>query len=367
MISVKIMRYTSIILILVGFLGQVSAQQAKQLQFREETFDFGNVQEDKGPVTHEFLFTNNSNRPVKILTVQASCGCTTPDWSRELVEPGKTGYVQASFNPQGRPGFFTKSLTVTTDLEANPIILQIKGQVSSDTEKVVDDTGFSVSNGSLKFKGTAFNMGKILIKDEFVTKEFPVVNSGSKPVTFKQTTAPKYIKVEIMPSVLAAGAKGTVKVSYNGKLKNQYGFQSDNIELQTNDETNAVKPFSVYATLEDFFPQLSAEEMAKAPVLTLGENSLDFGRMATTREVVREVPITNSGKKDLAIKAVQGNCVCIKAKAAKNVIKPGETSNISIAFDPQLQRQGTQQKAVTIYSNDPRNPVQRFTFTAFVE
>jgi hypothetical protein len=342
------------------------AQQAKQLQFREEMFDFGSVPENKGPVTHEFVFTNNSNRPVKILTVQASCGCTTPDWSKDVVAPGKTGYVQASFNPQGRPGFFTKSLTVTTDLEANPIILQIKGQVSSDTGEKVDDTGFTVANGNLKFKNTAFNMGKVFIKDEFVSKEFAVINSGSKPVTFKPTVSPKYIKVDIQPLTLPAGGKGTIKVSYNGRLRNQYGFQSDNIELQTNDETNPAKPFSVYATLEDYFPQLSPEELAKAPQLTLAETSLDFGRTSANTQMIREISLTNSGKKDLSIKAVQANCVCVKAVAAKALLKPGETGKITIAFDPQ-GRTGTQQKAVTIYTNDPRNPVQRFTFSAYVD
>jgi hypothetical protein len=342
------------------------AQQAKQLQFKEETFDFGAVAENKGPVTHEFVFTNNSNRAVKIITVQASCGCTTPDWSKDPVGPGKTGYVQASFNPQGRPGFFTKSLTVTTDLEANPIILQIKGQVSSDTDEKVDDTGFTIANGNLKFKNSAFNVGKVFIKDEFISKEFAVINSGSKSISFKQTVTPKYIKVDIQPAVLQAGAKGTIKVSYNGKLKNQYGFQSDNIELQTSDDTNPTKSFSVYATLEDYFPQLSAEELAKSPQLTLEQTSLDFGRTSANTQLIREISLTNSGKKDLSIKAVQSNCVCVKSVAAKGVLKPGETSKLTIAFDPQ-GRTGTQQKAVTIYTNDPRNPVQRFTFSAYVE
>jgi hypothetical protein len=39
---------------------------------------------------------------------------------------------------------------------------------------------------------------------------------------------------------------------------------------------------------------------------------------------------------------------------------------LSIAFNP-YDRKGTQQKSVTIYSNDPRNPVQRLVFTAYVE
>jgi hypothetical protein len=343
-------------------LGQ---QQNKQLQFREETFDFGAVAEDKGPVTHEFLFTNNSSRPVKILTVQASCGCTTPGWSKEPVPPGKNGFVQASFNPKGRPGFFNKSLTVTTDLEANPVILQIKGQVSTDAPPNEND--FQIVNGALRFKASAFNMGKVLIKDSYVVREFQVMNSSAKPVTFSGNFVnPAHIKVDVDPKILAPGSQGIVKVSYNGKLKNQYGFQSDNVELHTDDEVNPVKSFSVYATLEEYFPELTAEESAKAPQLKLGASTVDFGRVKPNATVVKEIQFTNYGKKELSLRSLQGNCTCIKATASKSVVKPGDNSTISIAFVPQ-DKPGSQTKAVTIYSNDPRNPVQRVTFTAFVE
>lgn len=360
------MKNLFILALLTIFSAPVFAQQAKQLQFQEETHDFGNVTENQGPVTHDFLFTNNSSKPVKILSVQASCGCTTPGWSKEAVAPGKTGFIQASFDPKGRPGFFTKSLTVSTDLDPTPIILQIKGQVSGGGEEV-DDTGFGVSNGSLRFKVSAFNMGKVLLKDEFTTKEFQVINGGDKPVKFiGKATAPAHIRVEAIPAILPAGGKGIIKVSYNGKLKNQYGFQSDGIDLTTDDEVNAVKSFSVYATLEDHFPQLSADELNKSPQLKLSETSIDFGRIRSNTQVVREIPFTNTGKKELAIKSVQGNCTCVAAIANKTTLKPGESSSIKVTFDPQ-DRTGTQTKAVTVYTNDPRNPVQRFTLSAYIE
>jgi hypothetical protein len=359
------MKKIALALFCFAILFTVSAQQAKQLQFKEEMYDFGKVSEEKGPVTHEFVFTNNSPRPVKIITVQASCGCTTPGWSKDPVAPGKTGFIQASFNPKGRPGFFTKSLTVTTDLDANSIILQIKGQVSSEDAPNVAD--FPIVNGALKFKGSSFNMGKVFVKDEFVVRDFPVLNSGTKTITFSgNNVSPKYIKVDVEPKSLGAGQTGVVRVSYNGKVKNQYGFQSDNVELQTDDEVNPVKSFSVFATLEDYFPPLTPEESAKAPLLLLDGYTLDFGKIRPNTSVVREVQFRNNGKKDLSLKSVQGNCTCITATSSKTAVKPGDSGSIRIAFDPQ-DRIGTQQKAVTIYSNDPRNPVQRITFTAYVE
>lgn len=359
------MTRTLAILIFFSVVSSALAQQARQLSFREETHDFGIVDEHKGPVTHEFVFTNNSARPVKILTVQASCGCTTPGWSKDIIPQGKQGFIQASFDPKGRPGFFSKSLTVTTDLEANPVILQIKGQVSSDNKPSAAD--YPVANGSLRMKTSSFNMGRVFLKDEYVVREFPVLNGGSEPITFSgKNTHPSYINVEVQPRTLVPGQKAMVKVSYNGARKKQYGFQSDNVELETDDRLGPRKSFSVYATLEDFFPEMSAGELAQAPQLTLESQSMDFGNIKGSASAEREILVTNTGKKQLELKSIQPNCSCVTAEAAKLSLKPGESGVVKISFNPQ-ERSGTQNKAISFYSNDPRNPVQRLTFTAYVQ
>jgi len=348
------------------FFSIAMGQQSKPVQFREELFDFGNIIETAGPATHEFVYTNVTGRPVKILSVQASCGCTTPDWSKEPVAPGKTGYIQASFNPQGRPGYFNKTLTVTTDADASPIVLQIKGQVVSEASKPAT-TEFQSLNGSWKLKTASLNMGKVYLRDEFVTRDFPFINAGAKPITYLgKFNGPKYIKVDIQPKTVAPGQQGVVKLSYNGKLKNQYGFHSDNVEIQTDDDINPSKSFSVYATLEDYFQAPTGDDLAKAPQLRFATYNIDFGRIKQNTASTRELTFTNAGKRELAIRAVQGNCTCISASSEKNTIKPGESSALRISFDPQ-DRKGSQTKAVTVYSNDPQNPVQRITFTAYVE
>lgn len=341
------------------------AQVAKPLQFREEIFDFGSIKEQGGPVMHEFTFINNSSRHIKILGVQASCGCTTPDWSKEPVAPGKTGFIQATFNPLGRPGYFNKPLTVTTDFDPNPLILQIKGQVAVEGE--AGNIQFQAANGNLKLKSASFNLGKVFIKDEFTVRDFQVLNGGTKPLTFSgKYVGPAYIKIDIQPKTLPPGAMGNIKVSYNGKMKGQYGFQSDNVEIFTDDELNSTKSFSVYATLEDEFPQLTAEELAKSPQLRTQVSSVDFGKLKPNTPTIREIQLYNTGKKELDIKSLQGNCTCVSASAEKTSIKPGESSSITVSLNPQ-DRKGTLQKSLTIYSNDPQNPVQRITFSGYVE
>ena len=350
--------------LLVFIFSPTLAQQTKQLAFREEIYDFGSVDENKGPVTHEFVFTNNSSRPVKILKVQASCGCTTPGWSKEVVAPGKDGFIQASYNPKGRPGFFNKSLTVTTDLQAEPIILQIKGQVSN--EEKPSSTDYPVASGHLKMKVSSFNMGRVFRRDEYVVREFQILNGGTQPIQFTGNFVnPTYIQVDVQPRKLAPGEKGTIRISYNGAIKDQYGFQSDNVQIETDDSIEPMKSFSVYATLEDFFPKMTAAELAQAPQLTFTSYAVDFGNVAETG-TEKVIAFTNTGKKELLIKSIQPNCSCVSASASKTSLKPGESATLKITFNPQ-DRSGTQNKAISLYSNDPKNPVQRLTFTAYIQ
>jgi hypothetical protein len=101
------------------------------MAFKSDVHDFGTVEE--GPsAEYVFTFTNTGKEPLTIQRVSASCGCTTPDWTKEPVLPGKTGIVKASYGTAGRPGHFDKTLTVFSN--AGTKTLSIKG----DVEKAPD-------------------------------------------------------------------------------------------------------------------------------------------------------------------------------------------------------------------------------------
>lgn len=111
------------------FTGFIFLANSQELKFNEIEFDFGEIKEMEGKVSHKFVFTNNSKKSIQILTVKPSCGCTTPDWSKKEVKPGKEGFIVAEYNPKGRPGVFRKSLSVVTSDNKRSVIF-IKGKVS---------------------------------------------------------------------------------------------------------------------------------------------------------------------------------------------------------------------------------------------
>jgi hypothetical protein len=340
------------------------AQQAEPLLFRDKVHDFGDITEQGGNAEFEFNFVNNSGRTIKIIGVQASCGCTTPGWSKDPIPQGSTGFVKASFDPRGRPGYFNKSLTVATDLEGGPVVLQIKGQVMSKVG-VIAAIDYPVEKGSLRFRSNSFNLEKVFINTPPASRDFPVYNAGDKTIHFNKVNGPAYIRIET-PKELGVHAKGVVRIIYNARLRGQFGFASDSIEIGTDDENQPTKSFSVYATIEEFFPTLTKDELSVAPVFSLQTAELDFGRLHQGNTVDREIAIKNPGKKELIIRAIQENCSCVKAVIDPLRIKAGGFAKIKISLNTE-GRTGIQQKAVTVYTNDPINPVQRVTITAYVD
>jgi hypothetical protein len=96
------------------------------LKFKNEEHSFGTIPE--GPsVSYDFEFTNTGKEPVILQSVTASCGCTTPSWSKEPILPGKSSKITATYATQGRPNSFTKEITVTSNIGTKK--LKITGNV----------------------------------------------------------------------------------------------------------------------------------------------------------------------------------------------------------------------------------------------
>lgn len=362
-------------LLLAGNLPEAKAQQLVQrqgfekkaalIEFAQKTHDFGQVPEQDGPVTHTFEFTNSGEVPVRILGVKASCGCTTPDWSKEEIAPGQTGYVVAEYDPTNRPGVFNKTLTVNTSAEPNVLMLNIKGTVKPRPRTATDD--FPTEMGKLRVKYRGFNMGKITTEGP-VTKTFEVYNQGNEPLVFsEQVTAPAHIKVSFNPQELPAQGRGEIVLTYDVQARNELGWVTDNLVLFTNEaEGENRKSFSVMATIEEYFPPLTGEELAQAPRLQLDKTLYEFGSIKEGKLVETEFVITNSGQTPLNIRKTKANCGCTVSRSEKDVLQPGESSKILVTFDTKGRR-GNQYKTVTIFSNDPTAPTQTVTIKGEVK
>src|ERR1700709_800558 len=80
------------------------------LVLKEAGYSFGKIPQGR-PVIHVFEITNTGKEPLLLENVQASCGCTTPEWSREPIAPGATVPIKVGYNAYSE-GHFNKTITI---------------------------------------------------------------------------------------------------------------------------------------------------------------------------------------------------------------------------------------------------------------
>lgn len=108
-----------------------------EITFDKETHDFGVISQNQ-PATYTFMFKNTGKEPLIITNAQASCGCTTPEWTKEPIMPGKKGFVKATYNAASL-GVFNKAVTVMSNGKTPTVTLYIKGDVKVPNEVVPVD------------------------------------------------------------------------------------------------------------------------------------------------------------------------------------------------------------------------------------
>ena len=87
-----------------------SAEKHPITEFDQPVVYLGRVTQGDS-ARYTFHFKNKGNMPLKIMSVNASCGCTTPKWSQDLIQPGKKGFIKVTFNSAGKEGKVQKTIT----------------------------------------------------------------------------------------------------------------------------------------------------------------------------------------------------------------------------------------------------------------
>ncbi len=357
----RILQVLAVFALVVAF-NTAMAQGKSKIVFEEETHDFGAFKESDGIQKTTFKFTNKGEAPLVLSNVRASCGCTTPKWTREPVAPGETGTIDVSYNPKNRPGSFNKSVTVSSNAENSTVVLRINGKVEPREKTLAEKYPRQI--GSLRVKSNYLSFAKIK-KGDVVTKELELVNDTDKPVNVGFRTVPKHLQAKADPETIPAHSTGKLIVTYDSEAANTYGFASHRIYLSLDGSNDYKSSVGVSATIEEDFSSLTPEQLANAPVVNFNETSVDFGEMKQGDKKEHTFNLTNDGKTDLVIRRVRSSCGCTAVAPSKKVIAAGETAPIKVTFDSRGKR-GRQSKSITVITNDPKTPTSTLRISSNV-
>ncbi len=354
---------TFVFLVLMAVVYSLQAQPLADIKFEKMDHNFGKIKEEEGPVTYNFNFTNTSKFPLIIQGVTASCGCTTPEWSREPILPGKTGFIKVSYDPALRPGVFNKSITINANIPQNSRVLTISGDVIPKVLSLTDL--YPVDFGGIRL--TSFDLSFVKVKDnEIKTDTLQFYNPGTSPVKVKFKIIPAHISIKTVPSVIPPKTKGYFLITFDGTKKPSFGPVFNRIYLSFNAEEKYNHAIAISATVEEDFSKLSAADLAAAPRIDYNSRTFDFGEIPEGKKVNYTFKILNKGKKPLIIRSISASCECTTGQPASNTIQPGSSTEMKVTFDSK-GTVGIQNKILTVISNDPENTTTAIRVTGSVK
>jgi len=356
------MRVLAVVVLLIVGVGFSSAQKVPKIKFESLKHHFGQIKEESSPVRYDFKFKNTGSAPLKISEVSATCGSTTPTWSKAAINPGDSGLVTVEFNPYNRPGYFSKTITVSTNAEPKMVVLTIEGNVKPKAKS--PEAEYPYEMGKLRAANKVLNFGKVLTTTEPTERAFEVYNNSKDTLKFTTFEVPSFIKVSI-PTKIAPHKVEKIIIKFDAKAYADLGYTYDKLILLTNETTKAQKEFFISANVEEYFPPMTEQELAKAPKLVLETALHDFGNINNQQAVDVGFVLRNDGLSDLNIRKVKANCECTVAQLEKSTLSPGESSFIRVIFNPE-GKVSYQQKSISIFSNDPKAPTQIITIKANV-
>lgn len=99
-----------------------------EMTFKYTDHNFGTM-EQGSDVSFNFEFVNTGKEELIINNVATSCGCTTPEWTRQPVPVKTRGAVKVKYD-SNRIGNFSKTITVYSNATNSPVVLTIRGNIT---------------------------------------------------------------------------------------------------------------------------------------------------------------------------------------------------------------------------------------------
>lgn len=202
------------------------------LTFESTDHDFGKIPEGT-MAAHEFRFKNTGNQPLVIANAQASCGCTTPEWTRSPVLPGRSGVIKAVYNSAGRPGVFAKTVTVTSNATEGSKVLSLKGTVLTKEEIRASLTPAQLAaSPHLVLEKTTYDLGRIEAGQQPVA-HLSVRNAGPKDLVLSTVSSSCYcVGYRTVPAPIRPGQRAVIELVYAPRA---VGALTEAVTLASND------------------------------------------------------------------------------------------------------------------------------------
>ena len=336
------------------------------ITFEKTEHDFGKIHEEDGRVSTVFEFKNEGMAPLVLSNVRASCGCTTPTWTKEPVEPGQKGSITVTYNPNGRPGRFQKTVTITSNATEATVRVYIKGEVIPKTAKPVNR--YTVAVGALSMKDKTIDLGTIKKGDaKRGEMEYANLQKEDHHVDLATNAADAYLLHQVTLADVKPDQVGKFVFELDSKGTKLYGPVEAYayVVVDGKREISDTYKLTIKANIVEDFGNMTVEQKQQAPIIEV-PTEFNAGKIAAGKTHKFNFPIKNIGVNPLEIRRIYSTDKALNIKQPK-AVKSGKKGAVSIDIRTQGLQPGAYSREIVIITNDYQNPIKRVKLSFEVE
>ena len=343
-------------LLMCGGLLSVVAMQA-QPRFVADT-DIKKVGEVEFQVPRQFKlgFTNKGSEPLVIEDVKASCGCLEVAYPKEAIAAGARGEISLTFDAKIL-GSFYKEVEVKTNASDKPAYIGIQGTVVTEMHDYSDE--FPIDLGNVRLVTNTVEFEDVNRGDQ-PTAELRILNADRTAFRPELMHLPPYLTAKCEPEDIPAGKVGTIRLTLDSEKLSGLGLNQTSIYLSRymGDKIGETNEILVSAILLPSFADMSEEALAQAPELGISESSVDMGDFNGKKAITRTILLSNTGKSDLHIHAVQVFNRAISVDVANRTVRPGKTTKLKITVSSHYMGKSKGRMRVMLITDAPKQAKQ---------
>ncbi len=343
-----------------SFAAFAQEKVADGVEFDRTVYNFGDVMLSDGPLSCSFTIKNTGSKPIAVYSVISSCGCTGVEWTREPLQPGRTGTIKATYSNDEGPYPFDKTLSVYVPTSSKPILLRIRG--IAHEKKLSLEESFPERLGPLGVKELEYKAGN-MEQGRVRSDEFEIANLSKKAVRLEFHNVTPELTLSVSPNPIPAGKVATVKYTVAAsreKWGTNYYYATPfvgGVEYA---------PIAVWAITKENFSNLTKEEKDKGSRPMFTTSTYSFGKVRKGKKVEATFTFSNSGKSDFVVYKVDSDFAGAKLRGAIPTVKPGAKCTFTVDLDTSELPAGEALVIVRLITNSPVRPLVDLFLTGWI-
>ena len=326
--------------------------QAQRITVSTDVVDCGQILFRK-PIKAAFRLSNKGRDGLRIDEVKASCGCTNVTYPKGLIGSGTDFTLEVEYDAR-QMGHFEKQFFVYSNGSKQPLELRLRGVVVDEIKHFAGEYHYTL--GQLRVDSTNIEFDNVNRGERPVT-QIHIFNPTSKSLSPVLMHLPPYLTAEISPSTITPGHSGVARLTLDSHKLRDFGLTQTTVYLGAfpGDKVAEDKSIEVSAVLIPQFANMTSEEKASAPRLSMSAESLDLGSFDSKKKKKGDIELTNNGRSTLEITSLQMFTNGLSVSLNKTKIKPGETAKLRVTAEKKVLRQKGRPRVLMI-TNDPASP-----------